>query len=68
MTPITGTAEATASDTLLKLVVQPPQARIVAQRKNIAAFTTNKKNTLFCKRLPQNRALSCSLLLAPCVT
>src|SRR5688500_3426666 len=70
--PITGTQVEIASATLLNDICQPPQARVVAQIKNMAAFTTNKKYTLFCKSEPQNLALSCCAsavwpLVAPCV-
>jgi hypothetical protein len=34
---------------------------------NIDAFTSSRKKTLFCKRLDQNLAFSCSSLLAPWV-
>src|SRR5688500_2602840 len=65
--PITGTHVEIASVTLLKAICQPPQANVVAHIKNMAAFTTNKKYTLFCSKEAQNLALSCSSPLEPCV-
>ena len=43
ITPNGITAAEIASATLRKLICQPPQARVVAQIKNMAAFVTSKK-------------------------
>ena len=55
--PITGTAAEIASVTLRKVICHPPIASVVAQMKNMAAFTTSRKYTLLCRRVDQNLAL-----------
>ncbi len=55
--PKMGTTLEIASDTLRKATTQPAIAIVVTHIKNIAAFTTSKKNTLFCNNTAQKRVL-----------
>ena len=59
----TGTTLDIASGTLLKAICHPPIASVVTQMKNMLAFTTNKKNTLFCNSTAQNLVCASSSLL-----
>jgi hypothetical protein len=63
ITPKIGTTLEMASDTLLNATTQPAMAIVVTQIKNMAAFTTSKKKTLFCSNTAQKRVL---LTFSPC--
>ena len=54
-----------ASGTRRNAICHPPCANVVAQMKNILAFTMSKKNTLFCKSEAQNLVCAVSSLLSP---
>ena len=63
ITPRMGTTLEMASDTLRNATTQPAIAIVVTQIKNMAAFTTSKKYTLFCNNTAQKRVL---FTFSPC--